>query len=279
MKALTLNIHSHYRNMNKLLFHCNVESFSKMVLEQDVDIIALQECSQTHKAVVVHEEQLRSFVAGSGDTVIKDDNCAYLIVKKLRENGKIYEWTWCAPKLGYDYYDEGMAIISKYPILQVEEFYSSKLQDYFNWKTRKIIGIKVQTEQGPKWVYSIHMGWWDDEEEPFIDQMERIKGHIEMKGDPIFLMGDFNSDAGVRNEGYDYVKNLGWFDTYHLAEMKDDGSTVIGNIDGWEGKEVNKMRIDHIWINEKIDVKESRVVFSGESEPVISDHYGVMITI
>ena len=92
-------------------------------------------------------------------------------------------------------------------------------------------------------------------------------------------MGDFNSQADVRGEGYDYVKSLGWIDTYEIAEKRDDGITVPGTIDGWEDGENVGMRIDYIWSRKKVHVVSSQVVFSGEKEPVISDHFGVKIEI
>ena len=38
-----------------------------------------------------------------------------------------------------------------------------------------------------------------------------------------FLLGDFNSEADVRGEGYDLILRSGWQDTYRLARQRDDG--------------------------------------------------------
>lgn len=48
-----------------------------------------------------------------------------------------------------------------------------------------------------------------------------------------FLLGDFNSEADVRGEGYDLVLRSGWQDTYRLAQERDEGYTVVQAIDGW----------------------------------------------
>ena len=37
------------------------------------------------------------------------------------------------------------------------------------------------------------------------------------------------------------------------------------------------MRLDYIWCNKKKEILSSRVVFNGLKEPVVSDHYGVLI--
>ena len=44
-------------------------------------------------------------------------------------------------------------------------------------------------------------------------------------------------------------------------------------------KKVDGMRLDYIWCNKKKEILSSRVVFNGLKEPVVSDHYGVLIEI
>lgn len=127
-----------------------------------------------------------------------------------------------------------MALLSKKPIARVQQFLTSKTDDYENWKTRRILGI--QPEGISDWFFTVHMGWWNDEEESFADQwkciQERLKNPEYREGN-IWLMGDFNSQDDVRGEGYDLVLKSGWKDTYLLAEEKDDGITVAEEIDGW----------------------------------------------
>lgn len=119
-----------------------------------------------------------------------------------------------------------MALLSKKPIARVQQFLTSKTDDYENWKTRHILGI--QPKGSSDWFFTVHMGWWNDEEEPFVDQWKCIQETLK---DPkyregiIWLMGDFNSQDDVRGEGYDLVLKSGWKDTYLLAEEKDDGIT------------------------------------------------------
>ena len=97
-------------------------------------------------------------------------------------------------------------------------------------------------------------------------------------------MGDFNSPAQVKHEGYDLIKESGWQDTYLLAEKKDVGNTVRGVIDGWRDKlsqedMLEGMRIDHIWCSEMVKVRSSRTCFDGNNEPVVSDHFGLLIDV
>ena len=208
------------------------------------------------------------------------------MVKELRKRGIYYDWTWISAKTGYGKYDEGMALLSRKPIARVQQFLISKTDDYENWKTRRTLGI--QPEGSSDWFFTVHMGWWNDEEEPFADQWKCIQEALK---DPeygegiIWLMGDFNSQADVRGEGYDLVLKSGWKDTYLLAEEKDDGITVAEEIDGWReedgrsGSTKNEKRLDYIFCNTPADVRSSNVICNGKNAPVVSDHYGVMITV
>ena len=128
------------------------------------------------------------------------------------------------------------------------------------------------------------MGWWKDEEEPFARHWDCLSQHLKAarsEQETIWICGDFNSPSDVLGEGYSYVKDSGWQDTYGLAKEKDSGVTVGGVIDGWRNqnrKEKNEgMRIDYIWCSKKRNIRQSQVVFNGKHYPVVSDHYGVMI--
>ena len=196
--------------------------------------------------------------------------------------GESYCWSFTGAKIGYDRFDEGLAIFSRHEVKAAEAFYFSNQTDYHNWKSRKAIGFCVPINGVDHWFYAVHMGWWKDDEEPFAEQMDRLHkrvlSHVQNKKERVFLMGDFNSQANIRGEGYDYVRKLGWQDSYVAAEQKDSGITVPGTIDGWTDVE-SGMRIDYIFSNEAVQVQSSRVVFNGISEPVISDHFGVMAEI
>ena len=97
-----------------------------------------------------------------------------------------------------------------------------------------------------------------------------------------FIMGDFNSPSAIRGEGYDYVKQSGWYDTYILADNKDEGITVGHVIDGWRERMDTQdagMRIDYIWCNHPLHILESEIILNGMNYPIVSDHYGVQIMI
>jgi len=332
MKLLTLNTHSHIEPNYKK----KMDIFVQAVLEKQPDIIALQEVNQTRDAAVVsgalyekevpenvvsHIFEKNSVVSAEkaeryipcGDAIVlREDNYVYCAAQMLAGFGCPYFYTWLPIKCGYDIYDEGIALMSRKRILFTKTFTISNSTDYNNWKTRKILGISVEGVNG--YFYSVHMGWWDDKEEPFALQWENLQKHITMcaktqmqmktqtkekiemqaqtemaiytendvkEKSPIWLMGDFNSPDNIKGESYDLILKSGWTDTYMVAKEKDAGITVCGDIDGWHGREnaMPDMRMDFIFNNNGQKVKKSEVMFNGKNYAQVSDHNGILVTI
>lgn len=277
MKLLTLNTHS--------LAEPNQEEkltwFAQMINHEKPEIFALQEVNQTLSKPITDVEKDLGYIFCEGNKEpIREDNYALRLARRLKEMGCSYQWTWTAAKIGYKIYAEGLALFSCIPIEQTKQFFISRGQDFANWKTRKILGIQVNNT----WYYSVHMGWWNDDEEPFAMQWNRAEEAMKKSAEPgenIWVLGDFNSPADKKGEGYEYVKASGWQDSYELAKEKDTGITVGGVIDGWRNTQDNEqkegMRIDYIWCRQKETIHQSAVVCSGSKYPVVSDHYGVMI--
>lgn len=270
MKLLTLNTHS----LIEKNYEKKIKEFIEVLIKKEYDVIALQEVNQTLKMeqISFSELALSGYIPCEEGIIITKDNHIYNIAKKLREKGYKYFWSWCPIKIGYEKYDEGIGLLSLKKPEKLKSFYVSKIQDYNNWKTRKVIGAKIEN----KWFYSVHMGWWNDFDEKFYSQWELIEKNLDKES--TYIMGDFNNPAEIEGEGYSKVLESGWFDTYNLAESKDDGITVSGLIDGWKDKKnLTRMRIDFIFKSDNTPVKISKVIFNGKNEKIVSDHFGVEI--
>ena len=281
MKLITLNTHS----LVEADYPEKLRLFAEAVLRERPDVIALQEVNQSRTVAPVDWENLEEsgFVAcgevsGESEIPVRRDNHAYRLAELLGRKGNPYFWSWVPAKVGYGKYDEGTALFCRFPILEAKWFYSTGTRDYEDWKTRKVLGICVEIEGEKRRFFSVHMGWWGDETEPFEEQWKRIEARTKTyAGMECWLMGDFNAPAHVKGEGYQLVRESGWFDTYDLARSRDTGFTVRGSIDGWrEGAPQDGMRIDYIWVNRRVSVRRSAVVFDGNNYPIVSDHFGVM---
>lgn len=262
MKLLTLNSHS-WLEENQVE---KMKHLAEMIAKEDIDVIALQEVNQLDKEEILFGE-------------VKKDNFAYLLCKELEKLGKSYEFTWDHHHVGYDIYNEGTALLFKGEKKEVISEFLGTSKDRNHWKTRKFSMVSLKKDGKLYDFYSCHMGWWNDPENSFEIQLDQLIEFAKKRGNRFFLMGDFNNSAEVKNEGYDYVLEKGIYDTYLLANKKDDGITVPGVIAGWEGKCSKPKRIDFIFTNEKMEVESSEVVFNGQNYDVVSDHFGVMIKI
>ncbi|RXJ04364.1 endonuclease [Anaerobacillus alkaliphilus] len=261
MRLLTLNCHS-WREKNQLQ---KIKILARTIKENAYDVIALQEVSQ-------------SIFSKKIDKEVKRDHYGQVLLNELRAIGvHDYRLVWSFSHIGYISYEEGVAIITKHPIEETSSFYVSRTTNPLNWKARKIVGVKIQYNGKAISFYTCHLGWWDDKDEPFKDQIDRLMEHVP-HDEAYFLLGDFNNDASKGNEGYDYLLQKGLVDTFEMATEKDKGTTVSGNIAGWS-KNKQDLRIDYIFTNQEIPVSRSNVIFNGDNKPVISDHFGVELKV
>lgn len=276
MKVLTLNTHSWMEEDPEL----KLAQIADFIAEEDFHLIALQEINQTMEAKEVMDN---SFIKASGESIpvaIKEDNFAYLLVQLLKESGQRYYWSWTANHIGYDKYDEGVAILSKTPFTP-ESFLVSKISDYANHYTRRVLKGSLMLEDQEWIVFSCHYSWWLDPsgDNLFKHEWDETLTHIAADSNQVhLLMGDFNNEAALKDEGYDYIKITSpqLQDAYVKAEEKIGDTTVLSDIDGWEGH-TDEKRIDYIFTDYPRDIKSYRVVFDGKKEPIVSDHFGVAV--
>lgn len=284
MKLITLNTHS----LIEENYESKLKEFVHVILREQPEVFALQEVNQSLTMSEADDSLAYGFVPCKGvDTVIRQDNHALSVARLLQEAGLSYQFTWIPIKIGFGVYEEGLAIFSTSRIVDSRQYYISQIRDYNNWKTRKMLGIQVEDYEDV-WFYTAHLGWWDDDEEPFKHQWNMVKETVDtfkFPSETYYILGDFNAPDKLKNESYDYVKRSGWYDTYVLAEDKDSGLTVGHVIDGWheriaeDSDDAKGMRLDYIWCDRKIKVKSSRVICNGENYNIVSDHYGVMVEI
>lgn len=276
MKLLTLNTHS----LLEEDYSRKLEWFVEGILREQPDIVALQEVNQTRSAPQLEPEQLEGQYPVPGSVTIRSDNHAARVAKELRSRGVDCHWIWIPIKLGYGKFDEGIALLSLgRPFREVDLFPVSRTADYFNWRTRAVLGARVEGLED--WFYCLHMGWWDDTQERFLDQWRKLNCCIAAKRmcGTVWLMGDFNAPDAVPGQSYEHMVACGWVDTYQVAQRRDSGITVPGAIDGWRDKPDQGMRLDYIWCSEKKTIRSSNVVFNGQRGPVVSDHFGLLVEV
>lgn len=278
MKLLTLNAHS----LLEADYERKLVYFAEYVIREQVDLIALQEVNQSMSAPEAESWLLEGqYTLQEEQRPVRADNHAAWAAFLLRQAGVDCRWAYLPVKRGYGRFDEGLAILSvNREIVCADVQTISGNRDYSEWKRRAILGVRLGGLNG--WFYSVHTGWWQDPEEPFEAQWNRMQAHLDKrKGEPVYLMGDFNCPAGLRGEGYDLIREAGWHDLYEAAEEKRGCSTVLRGIDGWnkEPEDGQGVRIDYIFCSRPTRVCSVKTVFDGVNEMRVSDHLGILAEI
>ncbi len=270
MKLLTLNAYSWIDTDDDSVYAPLITD----ILENEYDAIALQEVNQLSNGPVINEPE--GYHATQNEIPIKENNFAYFLVQALAEKGLAYQWSWVPCHVGYDVYDEGIALLSKAPIQSVEQVQLSASNDFESIHTRRALVLETEAAA----FVSVHLSWWKEEEEnPFLREWASVETAVKnlRSKKPIYVMGDFNNPADVRNRGYDLITQAGWQDAYAVAAVREGSATVPPAIAGWEGNEV-PLRIDYIFSDRPQAVEMYEVKFDGKKLACVSDHYGVAVT-
>ena len=270
MRLLTINTHSLLEENYKE--KCNI--FVDVIQRVKPDVIAMQEVNQRVDAPVASSPEVFGY-RGEAQIPLKADNHALKISQMLEKCGEHYIFCWDGIKCGYNKFDEGIAVFSRKPIEKAESYFLTDCKEYDNFKTRKALAIWTDD----KIFVSVHTGWYDDEDEPFSNQLKALNNALKPYDDKeIYLMGDFNVPSHREDGGYPEILATGWFDSYNRAVDKDGGYTVEGKIDGWL-YESERKRIDYIFVNREMRISSSRIIFNDNNEKRISDHNGILVEI
>ncbi len=267
--VMTLNLHTYQEADQNKKFSQIVEAIQDLT----PDLIAFQECAQHKNASIVEKNH-----SGS---IIKADNMALIIKNKLKEKGLNYDYYWDWSHYAWDEWEEGCAVLTRHKMITGRSKYITQEQTTDSWKSRKIVMITVQIPKvGKVNTFSVHTGFWKDEQEPFKLQFKELNEWVEKlerEAKATLLMGDFNIDAG--SVGYNYMLEQGeLIDLYYTANP--DGfhdPTIGGAIDGWKEKGTVDRRIDYIFTRqeEPLVPKGVQLIFTANRYGIVSDHRGI----
>jgi maltose 6'-phosphate phosphatase len=184
--------------------------------------------------------------------------------------------------LGFDKYREGVAILSRYPILKSDARYVSNNKDPYNIHARKVVMAQIDVPYiGLINCFSAHVSWWDD---GFAEQFENLRWwananhHGEV--DATLLCGDFNIKAGSR--GYKLVVDSNDYEDQFLAAKSPDVFEKIfhEHRPNWRRYLTDDHRIDYVFMKKTsgLQVTSARVVFTEQEYGRVSDHEGYLMT-
>lgn len=259
LKVMILNLHCYQEDNQDYKF----SQIAKAINELDVDIVCLQEVAELWND-------------GLGDW---NTNSAKIINDRLDKPYHIHsDWA----HLGFNKYREGVAILSRYPMLKQGSKYVSSSHDPFDIHSRKVVLAQVHVPyMGLINFFSAHLSWWED---GFPEQFKRLsEWAAENKTEDVrgtMLCGDFNVAAG--SEGYNLVVKSNEYDDQFLDANSHGVFEKIFKVNDpyWQHYLADDYRIDYIFMNKASDLRinSGRMLFTEEDYGRVSDHCGYLMT-
>ena len=267
---LTLNLHTYQETRQNEKFNLIADLIGKM----NIDFIAFQECAQNRYAMVT-------------EGIIREDNMALVISKRIKEKYKTdYHFAWNWSHYGWDVWEEGVAVLSRFPVIQSEDRYISSNTSTGSITSRKVIYASCQAPGVLFNVFSAHTHWRtsvSDEEQN--NQVNRIKSMVEEKESSApdalsFVCGDFNGNPTSDypwSEGYNTMMRANDYSDSFLEIYPDANQRPAQSIYNTVGGDLPG-RIDYIFMkkNARFRVADSQIIFTKDVVGNVSDHFGVL---
>lgn len=259
LAVMILNLHC-YQEDNQ---DYKLTQIARAIDEREADIVCLQEVAEYWNN-------------GAGDW---ESNAARIINERLKKPYQIYtDWS----HLGFDLYREGVAILSRFPLVEQEARYVSDSQDVYSIHSRKVVMVQLRLPYlGLINVFSAHLSWIED---GFREQFERLSDWAESRqSDEVkatLLCGDFNIAAG--SEGYRLVVNAHQYEDQFLAANAPGVFDKIFKVNDphWQHYLAGDYRIDYVFMHTASALKATSggVLFTDQDYGRVSDHCGYLIT-
>lgn len=257
MKVLSINLNTYQedRQFDKFM------KIAQKIVDEAIDVVLFCEAGQSLMSPYIE-----------GD--IRQDNAIKIICDKVNEllGTQVYKFKWEMVHFGFKIYEEGVAIMSKYPLENIASTYITKTSDHFTFKSRKVIKATIQNID----FYACHMGWEDDEVEPFAYQLSELHRFIqqESKDRLAIIGGTFNND--VKTKSYQEVIRAGYIDLYANANPEGMYDETLILPDGFHKEDT--YRLDYIFASKKdVTIKKANYLF--EKDDRVSDHVAILVDI
>lgn len=258
LRVLALNLHCYQEDNQDYKF----SQIARAIDDLEVDIVCLQEVAELWND-------------GKGDW---ETNSARIINDRLAQPYHLVtDWS----HLGFDKYREGVAILSRHPLIRHEAKYVSPSEDPYDIHARKVVMAQVRIPcYGLVNAFSVHLSWWENGfEEQFRTLQAWAKARHNSQVKATLLCGDFNVTAC--SEGYRSMVGSGELEDQFLAAAA-PASVEENSRSGdpyWQKKVADDYRIDYIFMNKSGSLRATsgRIMFTDQDYGNVSDHNGYLV--
>ena len=248
MKIISLNLHN-WAEPDRI---AKLYRFGDVVIENEVDVICLQEVGQFRSDSILYNR-------------IKTSNLALLLKNYLALKGHPYELRATIFKEAFSEFEEGVAILSRLPILDSGETFLSKTTCFTDWMLRKTLYIQVCGYC----IATVHLGW-DEGQESLEDQFFSLIQYYENQKN-VLILGDFNLPSD--HPAYSCIRDCPYRD------VSFDFFPEYHNIDTFFGKQNSSYNkhIDYA-LTSLPQIKDYQLLFK-TPQTVLSDHAGILLEV
>lgn len=243
MRLLTLNLHCRQETR----WRENLEILAHFIAEQNIDVIALQECAQPR-----------------GAEHLSDDNDVVVLQHLLETGGLKYHVHWTINHIGFETWYEGLGLLSSFPFESVQEIHISRATDINDWQTRRVQLAAFKSHDIPIQLCNLHLGI----EGNGAEELQRLVEEINLSN--TIAVGDFNIPD--TSPEYRTIRDLLQTPDVYAEIVGRSDPTFFPGADGW-GKQRGK-RIDYVFGHRACAIQR---VFTGDQSPRISDHMGLLV--
>jgi endonuclease/exonuclease/phosphatase family metal-dependent hydrolase len=189
--VLTLNLHTYQEARQNEKLNMITDVIGKM----KVDFICFQECAQNKYSAIT-------------GGIIREDNMALIISQRIMEKYQAnYHFAWNWSHYGWEVWEEGVAVLSRFPIIHSEDRYVSTTTGTGSITSRKVIYASCQAPGGLFNIFSAHTHWrtslTDEEQNRQINNIKSMVSEKEAITPDAFsiVCGDFNGNPPVTIPG------------------------------------------------------------------------------
>jgi maltose 6'-phosphate phosphatase len=270
---LTINLHTYQEARQNEKLNMIADVIGKM----NVDFICFQECAQNKYSAIT-------------GGIIREDNMALVISQRIREKYQVtYDFAWNWSHYGWEVWEEGVAVLSRHPVIQSEDRYVSTNTGTGSITSRKVIYASCQAPGGLFNIFSAHTHWrtslTDEEQNRQVENIKLMVSEKETITPDAFsiVCGDFNGNPTSDypwSEGYNTMMRPSGYSDSFLEVHPDANQTPAQSIYNTVGGSLPG-RIDYIFVkkNPRIRVADSQIIFTNEVVGTVSDHFGVLTKI
>ncbi len=276
---ITLNMHT-YQEANQ---DAKFDIIAHAIWYYQADFVALQECAQDMSSTIVDN---------IGGANIRNDNMALILQERLKTDYQLdyyYNWAWA--HYGFGYYEEGVAVMSLYPLTDLTNIWISTSHSASDLASRKAVSGSCFVSRINQHVHFISAHFQPmssiSDTEPK-NQVIRLKNLVESNytaGNLVLVCGDYNNQPTESDPRWSSTylnmrtNSIVYTDTFLVDNPTANNLPENSIFDTVKGTYPG--RIDYIFMrtNSNYRVISSDIIFTSDNLGLVSDHFGVVTRI